>query len=54
MKHTDALTDKLPGLHDLDLKTKQEQAVINLYIGKDILAVLPTGFGRSLIYQEFS
>ena len=31
----DALTDKLRGL---DLKTKQEQAVRNLYPGKDVLA----------------
>ena len=33
----DALTDKLLGL---DLKTEQEQAVRNLYLGKDVLAVL--------------
>ena len=47
----DALTDKLRGL---DLKTKQEQAVRNLYPGRDVLAVLPTGFGKSRIYQAFS
>ena len=51
MKHMDALTEKLWGL---DLKTEQEQAVRNLYLGKDVLAVLPTGFGKSRIYQEFS
>ena len=26
----------------------------NLYLGKDVLAVLPTGFGKSRIYQGFS
>ena len=47
MKHMDALTDKLGGL---DLKTKQGQAVRR----KDVLAVLPTGFHKSPIYQAFS
>ena len=46
-----ASTSKLWGLH---LKTEQEQAVRNLYVGKDVLAVLPTGFGKSRIYQAFS
>ena len=26
----------------------------NLYLGQDVLAVLPTGFGKSRIYQAFS
>ena len=51
VNYMDAITGKLRGLH---LKTEQEQAVINLYLGKDILAVLPTGFGKSRIYQAFS
>ena len=51
MNYMDAITDKLRDLH---LKTEQEQAVRNLYLGKDVLAVLPTGFGKSRIYQAFS
>ena len=47
----DALTDKLRGL---DLKTEQEQAVRNLYPGKDVLAVLPTEFRKSRVYQAIS
>ena len=47
----DAIARKLRDLH---LKTEQEQAVRNLYLGKDVLAVLPTGFGKSRIYQAFS
>ena len=33
------------------LKQEQEVAVRALLHGKDVLAVLPTGFGKSLIYQ---
>ena len=32
---------------------EQEVAVRDLVAGKDVLAVLPTGFGKSLIYQLF-
>ena len=35
------------------LKPEQEIAVRDLLAGKDVLAVLPTGFGKSLIYQTF-
>ena len=35
------------------LKREQHTAVTNLLAGKDVLAVLPTGFGKSLIYQTF-
>ena len=49
VNYMDAITGKLRGLH---LKT--EQAVRNLYLGKDVLAILPTGFGKSRIYQAFS
>ena len=35
------------------LKQEQEVAVRYLLAGKDVLAVLPTGFGKSLIYQTF-
>jgi superfamily II DNA helicase RecQ len=36
-----------------NLKPEQEIAVRDLLEGKDVLAVLPTGFGKSLIYQTF-
>ena len=35
-------------------KKEQEQAVIALLEKKDVFAVLPTGFGQSLIYQSYS
>ena len=34
----------------IQLKTEQELAVTVLLDGKDVLAVLPTGSGKSLIY----
>ena len=39
---------------DLNLKSEQELAVKKLYAGNDVLAVLPTGFGRSGIFQAFA
>ena len=51
MNYVDAITNKL---RDLLLKTEQEQAVRHLYLGKDVLAVLSTGFGKSHIYQALS
>ena len=38
---------------EIKLKKEQEQAVIAL-LEKDVFAVLPTGFGKSLIYQSYS
>ncbi|KAI8484803.1 hypothetical protein Bbelb_374000 [Branchiostoma belcheri] len=42
-------------LDDLDgissLKNEQKDALNNFVRGKDVLGVLPTGFGKSLIYQ---
>ena len=35
------------------LKREQHIAVTDLLAGKDVFAVLPTGFGKSLIYQTF-
>ena len=35
------------------LKSEQEVAVMSVLDGKDVLAVLPTGYGKSLIYQMF-
>lgn len=40
-------------LGGLMLKREQKEAVSRLLEGKDVLAVLPTGFGKSLIYQSF-
>jgi superfamily II DNA or RNA helicase len=37
-----------------DLKPEQKQAVDDLLSGKDVLAILPTGFGKSLIFQTFT
>ena len=33
------------------IKPEQESALVDFLDGKDVLAVLPTGFGKSLIYQ---
>ena len=38
---------------ELTLKQEQEIAVKELLVGKHVLAVLPTGFGKSLIYTLF-
>ena len=35
------------------LKSEQKNAVESLLRGKDVFGVLPTGFGKSLIYQLF-
>ena len=44
------LSDHLGGLV---LKEEQKLAVEALLSGKDVMAVLPTGFGKSIIYQSF-
>ena len=49
----DFLIEKLSSL-DLDLKREQGQAVKELYAGQDVLAVLPTGFGKSRIFTSIS
>ena len=38
---------------EFKLKPEQEVAVMSLLDGKDVLAMLPTGYGKSLIYQMF-
>ena len=35
----------------IELKEEQKEAVRNIVNGRDVIAVLPTGFGKSLIYQ---
>lgn len=47
------LEEKLRRL-DLNLKYEQQLAVKELSSGNDVLAVLPTGFGKSRIYQAFA
>lgn len=36
-----------------DVKEKQKKCIDLLLKGKDVLGLLPTGFGKSLIYQLF-
>ena len=37
----------------INLKPEQVAAIKSLFNGKDVLAVLPTGFGKSAIFQFF-
>ena len=39
---------------EFKLKLEQEVAVKSLLHGKDVLAVLPTVYGKSLLYQNVS
>ena len=34
-----------------NLSTKQRDAIVNFIRGKDVLAVLPVGFGKTLLFQ---
>ena len=36
------------------LKEEQKNAVESLLAGRDVLAILPTGFGKSPIYQVYA
>ena len=36
------------------LKVEQELAIKGMLEGKDVLAVLPTGFGKSMIFTVFA
>ena len=40
--------------HEFTLKPEQEVAVRALLDGKAVLAVFPTGYGKSFIYQMFA
>ena len=48
--------DLLSRIHCIDdnLKKEQENAVKELLLGRDVLTVLPTGFGKSRIFHTFS
>ena len=39
--------------HFFQLKTNQEQTVNCLLGGRDVFAVIPTGYGKSLVFQIF-
>ena len=43
--------DKLELLKISSLKDEQKQAVVDLLNGKDVMAILPTGCGKSVIFQ---
>ena len=40
--------------HLLDLKQEQEDAVICLLERRDVFAVMPTGYGKSFVFQLFA
>lgn len=44
---------QISGKH-LTLKEEQKEAVTSLLFGRDVLAILPTGFDKSLIFQLFA
>jgi len=35
-------------------KAEEKQAVVGVLNGKDIMAILPTGFGKSVIFELFT
>ena len=39
---------------EIILKPEQEQAIRGLLLGRDVVAVLPTGFGKSIIFTVFA
>ena len=53
--HQDTIiSEKLKLLKISSLKAEQKQAVVGLLNGKGVMAILPTGFGKSVILQLFS
>ena len=48
----EAIRSVLQTIQDIkDLKPEQEACLTNFLEGKDVFGLLPTGFGKSLIYQ---
>jgi ATP-dependent DNA helicase RecQ len=52
-KINNSLVSKIRAI-DPYLKKEQEQAVEKLLLGEDVLAILPTGFRKSRIFQAYS
>lgn len=55
--HTDQdaiISEKLAMLKISSLKAEQKQAVVGLVNGKDVMAILPKGFGKSLMLELFT
>ena len=48
------ISQKLNLLKISSLKAEQKEAVVALLNGKDVMAILPTGFGKSVIFQLFT
>ena len=55
--HTDQdaiISEKLKLLKISSLKAEQKQAVVGILNGKDVMAILPTGLGKSVIFELFA
>jgi len=50
----DHLSEKLTMLKISSLKAEQKQAVVGLFNGKDVMAILSKGFGKSLMLDMFT
>lgn len=50
MTPLDAVTEVTRKL-SIDLKEKQLEAILKFLSGKDVFVSLPTGYGKSLIYE---
>ncbi len=44
-----SVVENIPGI--CQLKPEQEECLVHILNGGDVVALLPTGFGKSLIYQ---
>ena len=55
--HTDQdaiISEKLKLLKISSLKAEQKQAAVGVPNGKDVMAILPTGFGKSVVFELFT
>ena len=48
--HKEALKVILPSCGIIQLKNKQEEAILTFLSGKDTFVSLPTGYGKSVIF----